>query len=94
MTLYIKATNPLYMGILKNGPHVPMRSTPEGSNADGTRIPERSIPKTATEYTPADLENIVLYTSLQLIIVDSMDSTMSQHIISCEGGKKCGIQYI
>ena len=45
MTLFIKAANPLYMGILQNGPYIPMKSVPASTTPEGTRIPERSIPK-------------------------------------------------
>ena len=49
MTLFIKASNPLYMGILENGPFVPMKMIPE-STVDGVRVPQRSTPKDPTEF--------------------------------------------
>ena len=43
MLLYIRATNPLYIGILENGPFVPMKIIPE-SVESGVRIPQKSVP--------------------------------------------------
>ena len=86
MTLFIKAANPAYIGILENGPFVPMKIIPE-TVEDGVRIPQRSTPKEPTEYTDSDKEFIALDTGLQLIIVDSMDSEMSHQILNCTSGK-------
>lgn len=87
MILFIKATNPLYMGILQNGPFVPTKPFVEKTAADGTRIPAGTIPKPLTEYSDAEKEIVALDDSLQLIIVDAMDSTMSHQILNCESGK-------
>ena len=83
MSLFIKAANPLYMGLLSNGPFVPSRVIAEHTDANGARVPEQVIPKELSEYTPTDTELVVLDIPLQLIIVDSMDPMMSQQIISC-----------
>ena len=64
-----------------------MKTVPESTTPDGARIPEKSVPKELKDYTPTDLEYVALDTGLQLIIVDSMDPSMSQQIISCESGK-------
>ena len=75
MTLFIRATNPLYMGILENNPFVPMWVV-EASVVDGVRIDAGSVPKDPSEITPPEKEFMALDTSLQLFIVDSMDSNM------------------
>ena len=63
MTLFIKATNPLYMRILENGPFVPMRVV-EASVVDGVRIYDTSVPKDPSEITPPEKEFMALDTSL------------------------------
>jgi len=55
MTLFIRATNPLFMGILENGPFVPMKAV-EASGIDGVRIDATSVPKDPSEITPPEKE--------------------------------------
>lgn len=87
MTLFIKASNPLYIGILENRPYIPMKSTEETSLADGTRIPAGSVKKPEKDFTDADKELVALDTGLQLILVDSTDDDMSHQIMNCISGK-------
>ena len=86
MTLFIKATNPLYMGILENGPFVPMKVV-ESSVVDRVMIEDTSVPKESSEITPPEKEFMALDTSLQLFIVDSMDSNMCHQILNCISAK-------
>ena len=87
MLLFIKASNPLYIGILENGPYVPMKSIEESTNPDGTRVPASSRPKDLSEYNDTDKELIRLDTGLMLILTDSADKEMSYQIMSCTSGK-------
>ena len=48
--LYIRATNPLYIGVLENGPHLPMKIIPE-SVENEVRIPHKYVPKDKREFT-------------------------------------------
>ena len=45
MLLYIRAANPLYIGILENVPHVLMKTIPE-SVENGVHIPQNLLLKT------------------------------------------------
>ena len=45
MTLFIKAANPLYMGIMENGPFVPHKMIHESVTDTGERIPQKFVPK-------------------------------------------------
>ncbi|KAK1379442.1 hypothetical protein POM88_026186 [Heracleum sosnowskyi] len=87
MLLFIKASNPLYIGILENGPYVPMKSVDEMTTPEGNRIPAGTQPKDISEYTDSDKELIRLDTGLMLILTDSADKEMSYQIMSCTNGK-------
>ena len=79
MTLYLKATNPDYMEILTDGPHKPEMMDP------GNEI--YTIPKPKSQWTAKEKELVALDDSLQLILVDSMDSDMCHQILVCKSGK-------
>ncbi|KAK1378134.1 hypothetical protein POM88_024878 [Heracleum sosnowskyi] len=87
MLLFIKASNPLYIGILENGPFVPMKPVSESTAPDGSRIPQGTQPKDITEYTDSDKELIRLDTGLMLILADSADKEMSYQLMNCTSGK-------
>lgn len=44
MLLYVRPANPIYFGILENGPHIPMKIIPE-SVENGVRIPQKYVLK-------------------------------------------------
>ncbi|XP_063942844.1 uncharacterized protein LOC135150464 [Daucus carota subsp. sativus] len=76
MLLYVRAANPLYIGILENGPFVPMKIIPE-SVKNGVRILQKSVPKEKSEYTETDKEYIAHDHNLQLIIMwDAIEALM------------------
>ena len=81
-----QTANSEYMKILKNGLFVPMKIIPE-TTVDGVRVPQRSTPKDPTEFTDSEKEVVALDTSLQLIIVDLMDSDMCHQILNCTSAK-------
>lgn len=49
MTMFIKATNTLYMCILENGPYVPMKVIPEAI-VDAVWVPQTSTAKEIMNY--------------------------------------------
>lgn len=87
MLLFIKASNPLYIGILENGPFIPMKAATETTSSSGDRVSQGATPKTPTEFTDADKELVRLDTGLMLIITDSMDNDMNYQIMNCISGK-------
>ncbi|KAK1364596.1 hypothetical protein POM88_040157 [Heracleum sosnowskyi] len=87
MLLFIKASNPLYIGILENRPFVPMKPVSESTAPDGSRIPSGTQPKDISEFTDSDKELIRLDTGLMLILADSADKEMSYQLMNCTSGK-------
>ena len=79
MTLFLRASNPEYMDVLAEGPHIPEKEDPEN--------PRHKIPKPKSEWTAREKELVSLDVSLQLILVDAMDEDMSHQIMVCESGK-------
>ena len=45
MMLFMKASNPLYIGIFLNGPYIPVKVVVESTTATGVRIPSSSTPR-------------------------------------------------
>ena len=88
MTLFIKAANLLYMGIMDNGPFVPQKLIPESVTEIGERIPQKFVPKESSEYSDTEKDKVALDTSLQLIIVDSLDIAMLNQVINCSSAKQ------
>ena len=87
MMLFMKASNPLYIGILLNGPYVLMEVVVESTTTTGVRIPSSSTPRDPSKYTETDKELINLDTSLQLIIVESTDNDMGHQLLGCNSVK-------
>ena len=74
-----QGANPDYMEILNDGPHKPEMMDPENEIY--------TIPKPKSQWTTKEKELVALDDSLQLILVDLMDSDMSHRILVCESGK-------
>ena len=87
MTLFIKAANPLYMGIMENVPFVPQKLIPESVTETGERIPQKFVPKESSEFSDTKKDKVALDTSLQLIIVDSLDISMLNQLINSSSAK-------
>lgn len=83
MILFMKATNPGYAQMLADGPSeiVPMKVV----TVDGI---DKEVPKPLKEYSDDEKEEHALDTSLQLIIMDSMDDEMSHQVINCKTAKQ------
>ena len=78
--MFIKAANPLYMGIMDNDPFVPQKLIPESVTETEERIPQKFVPKESSEFSDTEKDKVALDTSLQLIIVDSLDIAIERHI--------------
>ena len=87
MTLFIKVANPLYMGILENGPFVPQKLIPESVTETGERIPQKFMPKELYEFSDREKDKVAMDTSLQLIVVESLDTAMLNQVINCSNVK-------
>ena len=87
MTLFIKAANQLYIGILENGPFVPQKLIPESVTKIGERIPQKFVPKESSEFNDTKKDKVALDTSLHLIIVESLDTAMLIQVINCSSVK-------
>ena len=88
MTLFIRAANPLDMGILENGPFVPQKRIPESVRETGERIPQKFMPKDPSDFSDTEKDKVALDTSLQLIVVESLDTAMLNQVINCSNAKQ------
>lgn len=82
MLLFIKASNPGYLKVLKDGPHVPTKEIPGAEDA-----PSITVRKPLSEFTDDEKDQIGWDTNLQLIIVDSLDDEMNHQIMNCDSAK-------
>ena len=88
MALFIRAANPLYMGILENGSFVPQKLILESVTETGERIPQKFMPKDPSDFSDTEKDKVALYTSLQLIVVESLDTAMLNQVINCSSAKQ------
>ncbi|KAK1401825.1 hypothetical protein POM88_001430 [Heracleum sosnowskyi] len=91
--LFIKAANPLYPGILENGPFIPRKEI-EATTVNGEVIPAHWVPKDPSEFLEPEKEKMVLDDHLQLILLDSLtlDKAMCGSVISCTSAKEMWIR--
>ncbi|KAK1397160.1 hypothetical protein POM88_007023 [Heracleum sosnowskyi] len=91
--LFIKAANPLYPGILENGPFIPRKEI-EATTVNGEIIPAHWVPKDPSEILEPEKEKMVLDDHLQLILLDSLtlDKAMCGSVISCTSAKEMWIR--
>ncbi|KAK1366507.1 hypothetical protein POM88_042068 [Heracleum sosnowskyi] len=91
--LFIKAANPLYPGILENGPFIPRKEI-EATTVNGEIIPAHWVPKDPSEISEPEKEKMVLDDHLQLILLDSLtlDKAMCGSVISCTSAKEMWIR--
>ena len=75
------------MGILENGPFVPQKLIPESVTETGERIPQKFVPKESTEFSDTEKDKFALDTSIQQIIVESLDTAMLNQVINCSSAK-------
>ena len=87
MMLFIRMANPFYIQILKNGPFIPMVRVEESTYGDIV-IPAHYAPKDPVEYTDPEKEKVSLDSSLQMILIESLDNVMYNNIINCDTAKQ------
>ena len=87
MTLFIKVANPMYMGILENGLFVPQKLISEYVTETRERIPQRFVPKEPSEFSDTEKDKVAMDTSLQLIVVEVLDTAMLNQVINCSNAK-------
>ena len=82
MTLFLHVANTKYLGVLKNGPEIPMVIKPESIENNVVVVVARTYPKDPSEYTPDGKEDASLDINMQLIQVESMDPIMYNHVVN------------
>ena len=87
MMLFIKATNPMFPDILKNGPFIPLEEIPETTSGIAI-IPAYMKPKDQSKWNDTEKEKVALDSHLQLIIIDSMELSMFRNIASYKTTKE------
>ena len=87
MLLFIKAANPLYPEILKNGPFIPQQEIPEKTIGTLT-IPRSYEANDPSKWTETKKEKVALDSHLMLIHIDSMDNSMFRNIASSNSAKE------
>ena len=74
--MFLQVANPKYLSVLKNCPKIPM-----------VIVPARAYPKDPADYTPDEKEYAYLDINLQLILVESLDPIMYNHVVNCKDAK-------
>ena len=87
MMLFLQVANPKYLGVLKNGPKIPMVIVAESIEDNIVVIAARTYPKDPADYTPDEKEDASLDINLQLILVESLDPIMYNHVVNCKDAK-------
>ena len=87
MMLFQQVANPKYLGVLKNGPKIPMVLEPERIENGVVVAVARSYPKDPTLYTIVEIEDASLDINLQLILVESLVPIMYNHVVNCKDAK-------
>ena len=86
--LFLQVVNPKYLAVLKNGQKIPMVIVVESIENNVVVIVARTYPKDPTDYTPSDeKEDASLDINLQLILVESLDPIMYNHVVNCKDAK-------
>ena len=79
--------NPKYLGVLKNGPKIPMVIVEERIKNNVVVSAVRTYPKDPADYTADEKEDASLDINLQLILVKSLDPIMYNHVVNCKDAK-------
>ena len=87
MTLFLQVSNLKYLIILKNGIKTPMVVENERIENGIVVAPARHYPKDPKDFTPDEKEEAALEISLQLILVESLDPVMYNHIVNCTNAR-------
>ena len=87
MTLFLQVANPKNRGVLKNGPKIPMVIVAKSIENNIVVVTARTYPKDLADYTPDEKEDASLDINLQLILVESMDPMMYNHVVNGKDAK-------
>ena len=87
MMLFLQVANPKYLGVLKNGPKIPMVIVAESIENNIVVSAARTYPKDPADYTADEKEDASLDINLQLILVESLDPIMYNHVVNCKDAK-------
>ena len=88
MTLFLQVKNPKYLSVLKNGPKIPMIIKLGSIENNVVVVAARTYPKDPTDYTYDEKEDASLDINLQLILDESLDSVMYNHVVNCKDAKQ------
>ena len=86
MTLFLQVSNPKFLTVLRNGPIIPMVHEPEKMVGD-VFVPARNYRKDPKDYTADERADSALDLNLQLILVESLDPIMYNHVVNCIDAK-------
>ena len=81
MMLFLQVANPKYLGVLN------MVLEPERIENGVVVAVARSYPKDPALFTNVEREHAFLDINLQLILVESLDSIMYNHVVNCKDAK-------
>ncbi|KAK1392926.1 hypothetical protein POM88_011982 [Heracleum sosnowskyi] len=87
MLMFLQVANVKYLGVLKNGPKIPMIVEGEQIENDVVTRAARMYPNDPKDYTPDEKEDSTLDACLQLILVDCLDPIMHNHVLNCATAK-------
>ena len=87
MTLFLQVSNPKYMKVLRQGPQIPMIFEEETIEDGVVTAPTRRYPKDPKTYDANDKEDASLDINLQLILVESLDPIMYNHVVNCKDAR-------
>ena len=86
MTLFLQVSNPKFLTVLRNGPIIPMVHEPDKMIGD-VFVPARNYRKDPKDYTADERTDSALDLNLQLILVESLDPIMYNHVVNCIDAK-------
>ena len=87
MMLFLQVANQKYLGVLKSGPKIPMVIVAESIENNIVVIAARTYPKDPADYIADGKEDASLDINLQLILVESLDLIMYNHVVNCKDAK-------
>ena len=83
MMHHLRATYNDYLDRIKDGPFVPSKLVP-AMNIDGKVVEEHLLEKPKDEWTKEDKENFLKDVKVINILVNSLDSILTNYVLSCE----------
>ena len=87
MMLFLQVANPKYLGVVKIGSKIPMVIVAESIENNIVVVATRTYPKDPADYTPNEKEGASLDINMQLILVESLDPIMYNHVVNCKDAK-------